>query len=45
MKHLHTYEEFLNESKIPDMSNVPLGAVTSYGEEVGKWELGEPEEI
>lgn len=41
MKHVHTYVEFLNESKIPDMSNVPLGAVTSYGEEVRKWELGE----
>ena len=29
----------LNEAKIPDMSNVSLGAVTSYGETVGKWEL------
>ena len=41
MKHLHTFESFLNESKIPDMSNVPLGSMTSYGEEVKKWELGE----
>ncbi len=38
---IHTFESFLNEAKIPDMSNVPLGAVTSYGEEVGTYQLGE----
>ena len=31
----------INEAQIPDMSNVPLGAMTSYGEKVRTHELGE----
>lgn len=34
MKHIKTFESLLNEASIPNMENVPLGSMTSYGEQV-----------
>lgn len=41
MKHIKLFEAFVNEANIPNMENVPLGAITSYGEKVRTWDLGE----
>lgn len=44
MKYIKLFEAFVNslsEANIPSMVNVPLGSITSYGEMVGKWELGQ----